>query len=103
LIRVSVLYPSGETTTFDHEYYEQTHIPWVIELVGDALKGVQVDRGIGGGSPGSPAPYICIAHLVFESVDDFESAMGPHIPEFSADQVNYTNVAPALQISEIAR
>jgi uncharacterized protein (TIGR02118 family) len=97
------LYPSGETTTFDHEYYEQTHIPRVIELVGGALKGIEVDRGIAGGSPGSPAPYICVAHLLFESVDDFEAAMGPHMPELSGDQVNYTNVVPALQISEIAR
>jgi uncharacterized protein (TIGR02118 family) len=94
--------PSGEATTFDHEYYEQTHIPRVIELVGRALKGIKVDRGIAGNSPGSPAPFIGGPSL-FESVDDFESAMGPHMPELSGDQVNYTNVAPALQISEIAR
>jgi uncharacterized protein (TIGR02118 family) len=103
LVRISVLYPSGEATTFDHDYYEQTHIPRVVELVGDALKRIEVDRGIAGGSPGTAAPYVCIAHLVFDSVDDFETHMGPHLPELSADQVNYTNVAPALQISEIAR
>lgn len=99
MVRISVLYPSGEATTFDHEYYERTHIPRVVELVGDALKRIEVDRGIAGAGPGSPAPYVCIAHLVFDSVADFET----HMPELSADQVNYTNVAPALQISEIAR
>jgi uncharacterized protein (TIGR02118 family) len=101
MIRVSVMYPSGNGATFDHEYYVHTHIPMVAERLGPVLKSVIVDRGLFGAEPGASPPYLAVAHLVFDSVEEYQSAMGPHLPQFAADQPNYTNVAPAVQVSEI--
>lgn len=103
MIRCSVMYPSGDGATFDLDYYVNKHIPMVVESVGPALKSVEVDSGLSGGAPGSQPPYLAIAHLVFDSVEDFQSAMGPHSPKFSADVPNYTNTTASLQISEIAK
>jgi len=103
MIKVSVLYPSGDGATFDHDYYVDTHIPMVAKLLGDKLKSVSVDRGLGGREPGAPPPYVAMAHLVFDSVEDFQAAMGPHAEEIAKDVPNYTNTTAELQVSEIAK
>ena len=56
MTKVSVLYPNGENKTFDMNYYCNTHLPMVSKLLGDALKGATVEKGLGGAAPGSIAP-----------------------------------------------
>jgi len=75
VIKVSVMYPSGDGATFDIDYYVNKHIPMVVELVGPALHSATVDAGLGGREPGGPPPYLAIAHLVFDSVEDFQNAL----------------------------
>jgi uncharacterized protein (TIGR02118 family) len=45
--------------------------------------------------------YVAIGHLICESIEDFEAGFGPHAKEIRADMANYTDLAPALQFSEI--
>ena len=101
MIKVSVMYPNNEGSTFDMTYYCETHIPMVRQKLGAALKGVAVDHGIGGEEPASPPPYLALCHLLFESVQAFQSSFGPHVQEFEADIPNYTNTQPTIQISEV--
>jgi uncharacterized protein (TIGR02118 family) len=101
MVRVSVMYPSGDNVTFDLDYYLKKHIPMVQESLGSALKGVEVDSGLAGRLPGSPPPYVAIAHLVFDSVEAFQNSMGPYAEKFAADVPNYTNTSGDLQVSEI--
>jgi uncharacterized protein (TIGR02118 family) len=103
MIKVSVLYPSGDDATFDHDYYLNKHIPMVADLCGDKLKEVHVDRGLGGRTPGAAPPYVAMAHLVFDSVEDYQAAMGPHAEQIGDDVANYTNTKAEMQVSEIAR
>ena len=51
MIKVSVLYPSGDDATFDHQYYLDTHIPMVAGLLGEKLKDVTVLRADYGALP----------------------------------------------------
>ena len=53
MIRVSVLYATGDGKTFDHDYYVNKHMVLVRERLGDlGLRRLEVDRGIAGGAPG---------------------------------------------------
>jgi uncharacterized protein (TIGR02118 family) len=97
MIRVSIMYPRSDDSTFDMDYYLKSHMPLVQREVGDALKGVEVDEGVGGDHP---APYHCIGFLTFDSVDAFFTAMAG-APETAADMPNFTNATPQVQISEI--
>ena len=63
MIKVCVLYPAGENKNFDMEYYYDTHVPLVSKTLGDALKVASYDKGLGGGTPGSPAPFVAVANL----------------------------------------
>ena len=101
MIKVSVMYPNTEGSSFDMAYYVEKHMPLVERLLGAALKGVAVDQGIGGGEPGSPAPYLAIGHLFFDSPEAFVTAFGVHEPTLTADIPNYTNSEPTIQISEV--
>jgi len=95
------MYPNGPETKFDSDYYKNSHLPMIAEDLGDDLKGMELNLGIGGRAPGELVPYIAIAHLTFDSVESFKSAFGPHAEKFAADVPNYTNVEGELQISEI--
>lgn len=101
MIKVTVMYPNSSDANFDLEYYCNTHLPMVEELLGDTLKGSNVDFGLAGGSPDEMAPFIAIGHLVFNSVDSFQNTFGPNAEKILADLPNYTNIQPQIQISEI--
>ena len=101
MIKVSVLYPNEEDKKFDMDYYLNSHIPMVQEKLGDALKGGAVEQGLGGVEPGSPAIYVAMAHLLFDSVETFQSAFGPHSEAIMADVPNHTDIQPTIQISEV--
>jgi uncharacterized protein (TIGR02118 family) len=101
MIKVSVMYPSGQDTSFDVDYYKNTHLPMIEKALGSALKGLELQIGIGGRVPGEAAPYVAIAVLAFDSVASFQTAFAPHAQVFADDVVNYTNIVAELQISEI--
>ncbi len=102
MIRVSVMYPSGEGKKFDHAYYAKTHMALVharLDRLG--LRRTEVDRGLGGGAPGAPAPYAAVGHVYFDSVAAFQTAMKAHGKELFDDVPNFTDITPQVQISEI--
>ena len=99
MIRVSILYPPSEK--FDQNYYINTHMKMVADRVGDALIKFEVDKGLSGGAPGSPAPYAAVGHLYFNSVEEFAQAFGQHAGEIMADVPNFTDAQGQIQISEI--
>ncbi len=101
MIKVTVLYPSGEDKTFDHDYYRESHMPMVARVVGEPLKGYHIDHGVAGGTSDSPPPFLAAGHLLFDSVEAYDAGFGPHSKEIMADIPNYTNITPTLQISEI--
>jgi uncharacterized protein (TIGR02118 family) len=101
MIRVSVMYPNTEGSTFDMAYYCETHMPLVRQKLGAALKGVVVEQGISGPEPGSSPPYLALGHLLFESLEAFQTSFGPHAQALMDDIPNYTNTQPTIQISEV--
>ncbi|MEX0682122.1 MAG: EthD family reductase [Dehalococcoidia bacterium] len=99
MIRVSILYPNGGK--FDQDYYINNHMKMVAEKAGPAMIRFEVDKGVAGAAPGSPAPYMAVGHMYFNSVPEFVQAFAPHAAEFMADTPNYTDARPEVQISEI--
>ena len=101
MIKVSVLYPKDTDSKFDMEYYFEHHIPMVTERFGLRCKGVSVDEGLNAGAAGTAPAYVAVAHFLFESIDDFQEAFGPHSAEIMGDIQNYTNVSPIIQVSQV--
>lgn len=101
MIKVSVMYPNSKDVVFDKEYYCNKHVPLVSGLLGDALKNAQVDFGLAGGEPDSPALYVVMTHMTFDSIEAFQGIFGIHAEEILSDIPNFTNSQPQLQISEV--
>jgi uncharacterized protein (TIGR02118 family) len=103
-VKVSVYYPNTEGKRFDVEYYRDKHMPLADKLLKPyGLIETGIEKGIAGGEPNQPAPYICIGYMTWESVDDFQEGFGVHAPELFADVPNFTNIEPMIQISAIVK
>jgi uncharacterized protein (TIGR02118 family) len=101
MIKVSVLYPNSEDAKFDMDYYCNTHIPFAVELLGEALRKGEVDSGIAGALPGEAPAFVAMTHMTFDSVEAFQIAFAPQAEKIMADLPNFTNIQPKIQISEI--
>jgi uncharacterized protein (TIGR02118 family) len=101
MIKVSVLYPEKEGSTFDMDYYCSKHLMLVTGLLGDALKGGSIESGLGGATPGSSAPFVAIANMYSNSMEEFGQAFGASADKIMGDNPNFTNIEPTMQISEV--
>jgi uncharacterized protein (TIGR02118 family) len=100
MIRLNILYPNTPGSRFDMDYYLGTHMPMSKRLLGDACKGMSIERGIAGATPGAPPTYIVSCHMLFESIDTFMAAWALHGDALGSDIPNYTEVQPVIQFSE---
>lgn len=101
MVKVSVLYPHTDGARFDHAYYRDRHMPMVKQRLGDACLYYTVDKGLAGGAPGAPAPFVGMCHIYCESAHAFQQAFAPHVAEIMGDVRNYTDLQPMVQISEV--
>ena len=101
MFKVSVMYPNKEGARFDHTYYRDKHMPLVKARMGDACLYYTVDKGLAGGAPGAPPPFVGMCHIYCESAEAFQQAFAPHVAEIMGDVRNYTDLQPILQISEV--
>jgi uncharacterized protein (TIGR02118 family) len=93
MIRLSVLYPSTDGATFDHDYYRTKHVPLAVKTWG--LDGAEIDKGVDG-------PYVAAVHFKFESLEALGAAMAREgTGDVLADVANYTTIPPVLQTSEV--
>ena len=101
MYRISVMYPAKEGAKFDMDYYRKTHMPLVMDnLKSFGLVKTGVDQGLSG-SGGQTAPYVCVGHLYFETLEGYDKGIAEVGPTLRADIPNYTDIAPIRQISEI--
>jgi uncharacterized protein (TIGR02118 family) len=102
MVRISVLYPNEPGKRFNHAYYPGKHLPMVMDrLKSFGMLRYEVDKGLAGGSPGAPAPFVAACHLYFNAAGDFQKGIAANGKEIMGDIPNYTDIAPQIQISEI--
>lgn len=101
MIKVTVLYPNTDGSRFDMGYYLEKHCPMVGSKLGEACKGFGVEEGIAGAAPGTTPAFKVIFFALFESVEAFQAAFGPHAAEIMGDIPNYTDLQPIIQISVV--
>jgi uncharacterized protein (TIGR02118 family) len=102
VIRASFLYPVTPGSRFDFDYYLERHVPFARRLLGGlGLVKLEIDRGVSGEERGSEPQWVCVAHLHFETLEEFHHAMDAVGDELGADVPNYTDVEIQVQVSDI--
>ena len=95
MIRMMVLYPKAEGTTFDADYWATKHMPLLTESWPTMLRW-EADKG------DDNSPYHGLAHIYFDSPDDVNAAMGAEgTAKIMADVANYTNIQPQIVMHEV--
>ncbi len=74
------------------DYYLDSHIPMVAGLSGDYCKRANVETGLTGLGPDTPAPYAACGHLFFDSLEDLQNSFGANPEQIVSDIPNFTNV-----------
>ncbi len=103
LVKVSVLYPYAEGKTFDMDYYEKKHMPFVAGLLGSNLVRYTIEKGMASGVPNTPLPFMAIGSFYVKSLSDYQAAIAPNREAIRADFPKYTNVTPTILISEVVK
>ncbi|SEL14655.1 conserved hypothetical protein [Aquimarina amphilecti] len=103
MIKVTILYPNDTGKTFDMDYYANKHMPMLIDLFGDSLKRLEIDKGLSGRTSNDPIPYLAIGYLYFENLVDYQNSFGPNAAKIRGDIPNYTNIKPIVQISKVVQ
>lgn len=102
MLRVSALYPTNAGCRFDSTYYVQQHAPFAQALLKPhGLTDLRVTLGVAS-LDGAPPPFRAISEMVFDSRAAFDAAMRACGETLFADASNYTDIAPVLQVSELA-
>lgn len=102
MIRVTIVYPKTPGSRFDHDYYRDVHMPMSIRLIGHAMTSLTVDRGANAPPPWPAAPFHAVCTFVCKSREAYEEAFFPHMAELQGDIPKFTDVAPLIQLGEIA-
>lgn len=98
-VSLQVAYPVADGTTFDHDYYLDTHMKLVGEHMGAHIDSTVVTKGLAGG-PDTPAPFHAIATIVFADQDAMNAAMAASGPVV-ADIPNFTNSRAQMLVGEV--
>lgn len=96
---LQVAYPTADGTTFDYDYYLNTHMPLVGEHMGAHIDSTVVTKGLAGG-PDTPPPFHAIATIVFKDQAAMNAAMAASGPVV-ADIPNFTDCAPQMLVGEV--
>ena len=94
MIQATVIYPRGEGTTFDFDYYLNNHMPMLAERFGEHCLQWSIDKMAEG-------PYVSIAHIQIDSWDGLNEVMGKHEAELMGDRVNWTDIEPIIVFGEV--
>lgn len=98
-VSLQVLYPIGDETHFDYDYYFKTHMGLVRQHMGSRLESTLVTKGVAGGTDTPPSIY-AIATMVFADQAAMDAAMKASGPVL-ADIPNFTNTRPQMLIGEV--
>ena len=101
MIRLTVLYPAKDGEAFNYDYYFNNHHKLLVSRwKPEGLVSCEFDKGVSDPA-GGKAPYLAIAYLKFNSVDDLQKALAKHGAEIIGDVRNYTNIEPIMQVYEV--
>ena len=97
------MYPFAEGKTFDMDYYENKHMPYVAGLLGANLVKYTIEKGVASGIPNTPLPFMAIGVFYVKILSEYQAAIAPNRDAIRADFPKYTNITPVILVSEVVR
>lgn len=100
MVKLTVMYPYREGCRFDMDYYVNRHI--AIHKEDPAVLGIIIEQGCNAFRNGKDPGMVCVAHFFYESIGKLnESRTEEKGRRQLTDLVNFTDITPVDQISEV--
>jgi uncharacterized protein (TIGR02118 family) len=91
---VLILYPKTDDSTFDMDYYVNTHMPLYANAIGDVCQAWGVSAAHGD-------KYHAVSWMMVESMDALGARMKEHGGPVMADIKNFTNVRAEMITGDV--
>ena len=98
-VSLQVMYPITDGTSFDMDYYLDTHMTLVGEHMGEHIASTLVTKGVAGG-PDAPPGLYAVATMTFADQAAMDAAMAKSGPVL-ADIPKFTDTQPQILIGEV--
>lgn len=97
---MTIIYQNGDDVYFDFDYYNNTHMPLIMDRYGDSISRFELRRGQPG-ADGSPPRYIATITIWIADGDAFDAAAARHQAAIRADVSKFTNATLLAQRDRI--
>jgi uncharacterized protein (TIGR02118 family) len=87
---MTIVYENGDGVTFDFAYYENTHMPLIMDRYGSSISRFELRRGQPA-ADGSPPPYVATVSIWIADPQAFDAAAAQHQAALQADVPTFTN------------
>ena len=101
MVKMSIFYPNGADTTFDFDYYANTHLANFAEVLGEDLMAMEIEKATASAVPDQLPPFVAVGTIYCESMEAIAKAMEKVGAHLNQDIPNYTNVMPQIMFSEV--
>lgn len=100
MVKLTVMYPYREGCRFDMDYYTNHHI--TIHKKDPNVLAIIIEQGSDAFRNGATPGMVCVAHFFYESIGKLNESRTPEKGRRQlADLINFTDITPVDQISEI--
>lgn len=94
-----VIYPKDHETTFDPEYFIETHAPMTRRILDEYTESMIISKGIENYPSGAPGVYFIVT-FVFKSRESFDKS-DRVAGQIHKDIENFYNKRPRLLLGEV--
>jgi uncharacterized protein (TIGR02118 family) len=97
---MTIVYRYSPEARFDFDYYENTHMPLIMDRYGDSIRRFELRRGQPG-ADGAPPPYLATITIWIADAAAFDAAAAQYQASIRADVDKFTNAELIAQRDRI--
>jgi uncharacterized protein (TIGR02118 family) len=98
---MTIVYPAGEGTHFDADYYRDHHLKTIMSLYGKSIARFELRKVAPAPAGAPPLPYAAAVNIWIANLDAFNANNQQHGKTLIDDVPNFTNAMPTIQFDKI--
>ena len=98
---MTITYPKTDDSSFDTDYFRNTHLPLCARLLAEFGYRGMVLRENQGREPDSGDLNYASLDILFDNADQMRAGLADSDEKLAADVANYTNVEPQMVFGEV--
>ncbi len=98
---MTIVYPAGEGTRFDPDYYRDHHLRLIMELYGKSIARFELRPTVPAAAGAPAVPYAAAINIWIADFAAMQASNEQHSKRLIDDVPNFTNAMPTIQFDKI--